>query len=101
MSLDSPSSTPLVDAVRRAHVAEPGSLQGTPNPDAARTAAHQRPASGQRRSKRGAGGKTHSSRRAIRLAILAGVLLLGGIWLARNNGLTGLFKQANTTATEI
>src|SRR5205807_1336639 len=101
MSTDRSLSTPLVDAVRRTHVAEPTHLPHAPNTDAAESEPRQHPAPAPRRAKRPGGRKTYSGRRAIRLAILVGLLLVCGIWLARNNGLAGLFSQANSAATEL
>jgi hypothetical protein len=101
MSINPTPHTPLVDAVRRTHVAEPVGMPLAPNADAAESAPRHHPASAQSRSKRTGGGKRRSNRRTIRLAILVGLLLLAGIWLARNNGLAGLFSRANSAATEL
>jgi hypothetical protein len=83
--------------VRGTHGAVAVDLPRTTTASAAGLAPRQHPAAAPRRSKRSGG----RSRRTIRLAILAGLLLLSGIWLARNNGLSGLFSQANSAATEL
>src|SRR5947209_6726494 len=101
MAVEPSPSTPLVDAVRRTHVADAVELPTIPGAAAAAPAPSPRPVAAKRRAKRAPGGKRGSHRRAIRLVILACVLLPCGIWLSRTNGLAGLFSRANSAATEL
>src|SRR5712691_11418064 len=101
MSANPSPSTPLVDAVRRTHTAPTVAPPRKPGDDSGDAAARQHGASVDRRPKPGTGRGKHPARHGVRIVVMVGILVLGGIWLAGNGGFASLLRQANTAATDL
>src|SRR5260370_11349877 len=101
MAVDSSSPTPLVDAVRRTHTADPMALPRKPGVDPGAVAARQGGASFARQTDWRPRRKGHPARRVIRMAILVGLLAVSALWLSRNGVFDSLLHQADSAATEL
>src|SRR6266567_4070964 len=100
MSVDQAPTTPLVDAVRRTHTADPVApprKSGGPGDAAAR----QSGASFARQTTWRTGRNAHPARRVTRIAILVGLLAAGTLWLSGNGVLASLLHRADTAATKL
>src|SRR5713101_5894887 len=101
MAVDRPPSTPLVDAVRRIHTAEPITPPHKSSVDPGAAAARQGGASFARQTDWRPKRKGNPARRVIRIAILVGLIAASALWLSRNGVFAGLLNRADSAATEL